>query len=241
MSVHRIPIKFHHGIHRILAFVTGYEQAAYMDQHHDLTDVFYEEVVNTSMMDEYDETYVSLDLYDLNGTMGCLAMGSEFGIFSLSRSNDGAVHLIDTRRNAIPFLMSVVHDYDLGLHAVTLLSKRSEHVLGSSAHIASMSLFGHWREIARLILAATITANEPVTYERALLQFGELLERSDNQDLIAQFGVSGGFEDALEKLGAVGLISRNRGRIEVVKDSAVLFLTSVDDRPLLTKLAAHNG
>jgi hypothetical protein len=240
LSVKMIPIKFHHGIHRILEFINGYQGSVYVDDTQDLTMVMADQVVNTQSLETGAETYIDREEYDLNGTMGCLALGSEFGIFSVSRGSAGGIHVIDTRKNAIPFLMSIVGDYDLGLHVAMMLARRSEASAGSnSANQASLALFGHWRDMGRMMLAATISPDgQPVPYERALQAFGELLSGSENESLILNFGKSGGFEDALDKLTALKLLKRTNGKIQVRRSSAVLFLTSVDDKPLLEKLAA---
>jgi len=241
LSVHLIPERFHHGIHRILEFINGYRGSTYLDNTRDLTTVMAEEVVNTKRLETEDEIYEDLSLYTIESTMGCLGLGSEFEIFSVGRGDDGAIHMIDTRDNAIPFLMSVVGDHDLGLYVAMRMAEKGAATIGTSAYQEADSLYGHWWSIARLVLEATIPDDSmPVAYERALQRFAELLVESDDDTMVEHFGTSGGFEDALSKLTDMGLLKRRTdGRIEVVGNSAVMFLTKLSDRPLLAKLAAN--
>lgn len=238
MSVSLIPEMFHHGIHRILEFVNGYKGSTYLDNTQDLTILMATEVVNTDTIEAPDEAYVDLDLYTLETTMGCLGLGSEFDIFSVSRSVNGDINMIDTRPNAIPFLMSVVQDYELGLFVAQRMAERGSESVATAIHQPSSTFHGHWGSIVRMVLLSTIPDGDiSVPYEKALQRFADLLTSSSDSAMVEYFGSSGGFEEALKLATELGLISRSSGRIDVCRPEASMFLTRSTDKPLLEKLA----
>jgi hypothetical protein len=223
LMVRLIPERFQYGIYRIVMFLAEYDSGIVYDDSRDLTHVFHE-IVN----------YPDADQYSENDTMGCIGLGSEFGVFDMHRhENTGDIHLAEIRLHAIPFLMSVWGDYELGLKVAMMLENRPTE-LGSAGY----GLFGHWSRVARLMLAAAIPDGDvPLLGETVMQRFGELLTASGDFGLIDQFGTPDGFALVLERMTSLGLVRQASGKIHVQSDMAAVFLTNADDKPLLKKLA----
>lgn len=226
MSVHLIPEQFHHGIQRIALFLAEYDSGIVLDETSDLTAVFHE-VVN----------YPDLFQYDPDGTMACIALGSEFDIFSVQRSPEsGDIHLAQLRPHSIPFLMSVCADYELGLRAYSLICGPSAF-LGSSGEHDRCLVWDQWREICRTFLAAAISDSDvPLSSEAVMVRFAHVISSTNNDLMLSNFGDSDGFQKVVKNMTDLGVIRQASGRVMVLPETAVVFLTEMEDVQLLEKL-----